>query len=702
MANGSVMLEVILQAVDRLTGPLRQSGSEFDKLAKRAEAAGARARKTGQDMANVGRGMMVAGAAVGAGLGKAVSDFAEFQAGQAEAINAFSTKDGLSGSFAKITEQAIEMGNLYPATTGQMFELATAMKMAGANAENMANGGFKATGALQVLLKLNPREAGQYFQEMSNAMGVAGEDAEKFADMIQRVKNVSGLKFEGMHEAFKYLGAPLKKLGIQGGRDMPLIMAAMGALKQGGLDDSQVGTSMGQFFDRMAVAQARIKGGDTRGAAMKYAFEGLDKAGVDLQFFDEKGNFNGAANAFAQIEQLKKASLQVQSLAGKALFGTEGQRIITSASMEQINAMLKAMGNEESLAKRVDRILKTLSNRWTALTGTTTNAMVGIGKSMEPVLNPLLERLNEIVTYTQGWIDRNPKLTATITTAAAAFSVFMLGGGGALWATGKMISLVGTLASTWGQVGAKIMVAAPWMVVAALAGAAIAANWDDVEPAMKRAERSFDSAGRGLARLFGKDENTGAQWMRDLDAGAIAATAYALAVEHIGYALSSLVATAELAGASIDYLKETLLKNPLSTMAAAKNGWDKGGVKGAFDAGNAQADRLGYFTGNKLGNQMVAYGATLRETPWMQRSDDNEGVSFLAEMKKITGGSLVGRTKAQREFMRREDANYKGGDTNYNITINAAPGDDAEKMADKFRAAIKRKDASESRKAYSY
>jgi TP901 family phage tail tape measure protein len=586
---------------------LAQSVGKLDKLTK--------------GMQSVGKSMMGAGAVMGVGVGATLKAFADLEQAQVELRNAFADPSSLK-YFEEINRQAIKAGDLYPGTSADFLNLAASMKMAGADAASMAAGGFKAASALQVMFKMAPGEAGAFFQEMSNAMGIAGKDAEAFADQIQRVRYASGLSASGIHDALKYAAAPMKSLGIQGMGQSSLVLATMGSLKKGGLADEQVGTAMAQFLDRLAIARARLAAGDTRGAAMKAAFGELDKSGVKLDFFDAKGGFLGLANALGQITQVGKMNDAARSLVGKGLFGAQGARVLTAANMDQVNTMLARMREQESLQTRLDRITNTLGNRWESLKGTAVNALAAIGEKMAPVLTPLLDKLNGIVGNIRDWIDRNPKMAATIGLAAGALASFLVAGGGTLWVVGKLIGMFATIQPLLAGFAAKSMLAAWPVALLALGGLLVYKHWDVVGPMFKDIGTNLGIVFDAMGDVFGALRPLGGEldkFNEKLSATQTIAILLAKAIGAIAYGLTVIVAVQKAAFAGVRaYLPGNGLYT--GTMKDAKQGWESGGlvggawgaISGAWQRTTGKAWDVGMTTMEGAKDPLGLFGPTAR------------------------------------------------------------------------------------------
>lgn len=497
-------IQVILKGLDQLSGPLGQSTAAVNRL-------GDATRRT-SDMAarltSLGGRAALAGLAIGAGAAKAVATFATLESARVNLENDFTTKNGVSEYFKEIQKQVMELGQKMPGSELDFAELAMGMKEAGAEAEMMARGGLKAAASLKVISGLGGRETGQFFQEMSNQMGIGGEHADYFADALSRMKIASGLGIPGLHDAFSYMGGDLKTLNIQGKESVETVLAMAGGMKKfGGLADSQVGTSMGQFFNRLAMVQAKLRAGDSRGAAMRAAFEGLEKAGVDLRFFGDKGEFLGVGNAIGQMEKLKGVSDEVRALASKALFGVQGGRVITAMGVTNYNKMIDAMRDQQTLGEKLNRVLDTTAAKWDAIKGTGMDVIASFVQPWKKNIGDLLDKGNAMLSNLQNWAKENPLLAKTIGGLVVGLGTFLLVGGGAAWVVGSLAGAFAKAAPLLAGFSKGIMAASPWLAVLAGVGYLLYKNWDVVAPEFEAAGSALKSAAGSAGNLI--DQITG-------------------------------------------------------------------------------------------------------------------------------------------------------------------------------------------------
>ena len=462
----------------------------------------------------VGQKAAMAGAAITAASGLAIRASMEQEKARASAMNAFSGADGLDGRWQAINRQAVEYGNLFPGTTGDYLRLATALKETGMASEIIEKGAFKGASALKVLFDLAPGEAGQQFGALMKSYGVEGRDALAFADLLQRQKYATGMSLQEISVAAPYIGSKLEAYNIRGLDAAKQSAIVMGVLKQSNLEGSMIGTAFGSFLDRAATVDARSR--HLRGGVNQEAFGVLERKGLRMDFFDEKGAFQGLPNAIVQLSKLKDLSQQERKLVMTSLFGTEGERM-SLVNPEKWNQVAEALLAQEKIEDRLGRVTETLAAKWEAVGGSASNAADRMVDKIKPVLIPVLNRVNALLDRIGKWADAHPRLAAAIGTTTLALGGFLLVSGGVLWTTAKLwtgvreglvlFRLLSPAVATAGAVSqatsisfAAMGAAMPWVAAIAGAGYLIYRNWSSIEPMLNTLFDSLEERADRLAK----------------------------------------------------------------------------------------------------------------------------------------------------------------------------------------------------------
>ena len=469
-------LQLLLIAKDGISAAASKAGEAMKGMETRLKGVREAAEKVG----DVGKTLGLAGAGMLAASGLTVKAYADLESANAGLENATGTIYGQNAHLADLKKIVVELGNKYPGNSAMFTQLAESMLKAGMGADVLTSGALKGAGALQVMFHLDPATAGKQFVTMGNAMGIAGKDSMEFADTLQRLSYASGMTLDEISTAMPYMGEKLKAFGIQGLDSAKQITAVMGALKKGGVEGSMIGTSFEEFFKNAATIGAKER--HIRGGLKVETFNDLKQDGIKLDFFDEKGAFRGMYQAIGELDKLKVLSQEKRAMVLEQLFGASGGRL-AAVDMGNVKDMAQKMLIQEDIQKRLTRITETLSGRWEAAKGTFINLMATIGERIAPVLGPLLDKMNALMTAGQEWSASHPKLVGSLGILVTALGALLTVGGGVLYVGSKLVVAYTTMAPVFagaakfipGLIGTFIKLAgATWSATAALVANTIA------------------------------------------------------------------------------------------------------------------------------------------------------------------------------------------------------------------------------------
>ena len=517
-------LQLLLTARDDLSLAAGKAGAAMKNL----EARFAGIRQAAQKVGDIGKGMMLAGGAIVAGVGLGVHAFQELEDSKVSLQNVLGTVDGMDKHFDSLSKKAITLGNTLPGSTRDFYDLATALHRGGASAEDMDRGLLEAAANLKVVQRIGSDVAGEGLATTSMAFKLTGEESIKYADIINRTANSSRLKVADFFEAMKFIGAPAKQMGLTGLNAATQMSTLMGALANTGIDPSQVGSAFQEGVNRMAEAKTKLMAG--RGAITKEAKDILGSKGISLDFFDKAGN-TSIPLIISQMEKLKVLTNEQRLKVGASIFGPQASRLALIGTSE-FNEMAKKQAHAESLNNQIERETGTLSAKLKNFFGTASNAAATF---FEPIANKMkvfLDGMNTLTGKLDGWAKANPRLAASIMGLVAGIGALLVVGGAALLIASKLVlaytsvapvaagamkmfyggyaalrpvlaaltsSVWGTVTALWAQAVAFAASPLGWIVIAvvAVAGAAylLWKNWAKVSG-------WFSSAFPGLTALM--------------------------------------------------------------------------------------------------------------------------------------------------------------------------------------------------------
>lgn len=511
MGIDRLKLEVILNAIDNLTRPMKAGKEESRKLAAQIKATQTEIKRLNETQtalqARLQRGELPTRA-----MARAMQDVADKTLHANNALRDQQARlDALSARQRRMAAIAASTANLN-ATRSKLSSAGTSMMMAGgvmmgatavpvaayAQAEDAATGlktammnargevdsTFAAINALATRLGDKLPGTTADFQNMMTMLirqgmsskailGGLGEataylavqlkmptdQAAEFASKMQDATRTSEKDMMGLMDIIQkgfYLGVDQNNM-LQA---FSKLSPALDILKKKGIESSQALAPLVVMADQMGMA------GEASGNAYRKVFQmsmnaskvhkASGTAGVNLDFTNGKGEFGGIDKMFAQLEKLKGLTTQKRLSVIKTIFGDDAETLSVVSMMIDKGAngyqeVQQKMAAQASLQLRVNAQLATLKNLWDAASGTMTNALAAFGAAIAPDLKALVNWIGDVAGKMREWSDANPELSKWLMRIVA--------GGGAL------VALLGALA-----VGAAAILAPFTMVTSAMAG----------------------------------------------------------------------------------------------------------------------------------------------------------------------------------------------------------------------------------------
>ncbi|WP_086793321.1 phage tail tape measure protein [Pseudomonas sp. SCPG-7] len=378
------------------------------------------------DMAVNGAAGLGAGYAISRPLKQAVDAFApnEDSATQLK-VSMMDDTGKVAEDFQKITDLATKLGDRLPGTTADFQEMMTMLRRQGLSAQSILGGTGEAAAYLGVQLKMPVTEAAEFAAKMQDATRTTEKDMMALMDTIQR-GFYSGVDSTNMLQGFSKI-APvmdtIKKSGIEAANELAPLLIMM---DQAGMEGGSAGNAFRKIF------QAGLDK-DNVGKANNIAkATGRD---VSFKFTDDKGNFAGLENLYAQVEKLKAFNDEDRGAIIKKLFGDDAETLTTLNTMMNkglagYHEVQQKLQSQADLRTRVNEQLGTLTNVMEAAEGSFTNAMAEFGAAVAPELKELINTLGEVANKVGAWARENPKLAGGLVKVVALVAglSFVFGG----------------------------------------------------------------------------------------------------------------------------------------------------------------------------------------------------------------------------------------------------------------------------------
>lgn len=209
-------------------------------------------------------------------------------------------------------------------------------------------------------------------------------------------------------------------------------------------------------------------------------YEALDAFGINI-----------SANTLQNSEFIKSLNKSWNSL--------DDNTKMTAVYKEIVRQSASATGLAAQEASQFGMQNKLLSQRIDELKGS-------IGEKLLPVLQPFLEKINEIIGVISNWVEKNPELTTAITGVVTAIGAVLLVGG-------TLITTLGTAIIMWGAISTAIATASiPFLAIAgviagvitvvALLAGGIASNFENIKLAIDNLKVKFSENFGNIQETF--------------------------------------------------------------------------------------------------------------------------------------------------------------------------------------------------------
>lgn len=399
--------KAVLEKTGQASRAMRAARADYDRgLATRDKIAGA------------GMAAGVAGAATLAVVGKTVSAYAEAENAATKLKTTMMDANGEVGkNFQAINNLATNLGDRLPGTTADFQSMMTMLKRQGLSDENILGGTGEATALLAVQMEMGFERAAEFSAKMQDATRTSEQDMIALMDTINRTYNV-GVDPDNMLQGFSKVSGALDIIRMQGLEGAKTIAPLLAMFDQAGMDGSAAGNALRKVLTRSMDTEKVAKG--TKGT------------GVQLDFTDGKGEFGGFQKMFSELQKLKNLTTEQRNAIIKDVYGDDAEvsqvlATMMNKGMAGYEDMQGRMNAQASLQQRVNVSLGTLTNLWDAATGSFQNVMARAGEALSPELKKASEWISEINNRIGNWIERNPELAAGIMKGVAIVGLALAG-----------------------------------------------------------------------------------------------------------------------------------------------------------------------------------------------------------------------------------------------------------------------------------
>jgi TP901 family phage tail tape measure protein len=373
-----------------------------------------------QSWDKVGKGMLVAGGVLAAGVGLAIKSYADFD-------QKLSTVRAVSGATAgemdKLSAAALKAGADTKFSASQAAEAEGELAKLGVSTADILGGALRGSLDLAAAGNLNLADAATYAGQAMKIFNLAGKDVPHVADVLAAGANKSAADVQTLAQALQQGGL----VAAQTGLTLEDTVGVLSAFSDNALNGSDAGTSFKTMLQRLnpqSEAAANL----------------MDQLG--LRAYDAQGNFVGITEYAGKLRKaLGGMSAEQRNATMQTIFGSDAVRaanVLYKEGADGIAQYVKGV-NDQGAAARVAAIqMDNLKGDIEQLRGSIETGLIQAGSGANGVLRDLVQTATGAVN-TFGALPKPVQQGALAVAAVAA---------AALLAGGAFLTLVPRIAAT--------------------------------------------------------------------------------------------------------------------------------------------------------------------------------------------------------------------------------------------------------------
>lgn len=358
-------------------GP-KQAQTDLDGMRKNSG-------NTAAALGTVGRGALIAGAAVAAGIGVAVNSAANFE----QRMSAVAAVSGASGKeFDALRNKALQLGKDTQFSATEAAQAIEELTKAGLGVGDVLGGAADATVALAAAGELDMAQAATIAANAKNQFDIAAKDLPHVADVLAGAANASAISVQDLGDSLNYVGPVAKAVGVS----LDDTATALAILGNAGIKGSAGGTALRSILSNLVPT--------TKKATAQFKELGLITAQGKNLFVDA----HGAIKPLDQVVQIlndhtKGLSKTEKNTFAKKSFGLEtlsSVSILAGQTTKSFDAMADSIGKvtaADVAKKKMDNLKGSLEQ----LKGSLETAAIQLGTALIPAIRGIADGLNVIV-----------------------------------------------------------------------------------------------------------------------------------------------------------------------------------------------------------------------------------------------------------------------------------------------------------------
>lgn len=467
-----------------LSGALGKVGLECDKLGRQIQSVGRSIERTGQSLT---RNLTVPIVTAFTAAIKTAADF-ETSIAKVDAITASAAKseEEHAENMQRLTEGIRGLAQETKFTASETADAAYYMAMAGWEVDEIYSG-LPGVLALAAASGEDLATTSDIVTDAMTAFGLTAEEAGHFADVLAQTSASANTNVGLLGESFKYV-APVAGALHYSIEDVSL---ALGLMANNGIKGSMAGTSLRNILQRMVKPTKDSEEAMKRLGLTEEKIASLSLADVMTELRDAFKDLADPSEEFIEqmndlAEQLEDGQISEEEyeqtlndlataeygaanaekvrlaamLAGAR--GMPGLLAIVNAAEEDYGKLAAAISESDGVAQTMAQTMQdTLAGQLQILVSQLQELAIQVGEIVIP-------KIREFVTMLQGWVtalqQMDPEQKEQILQIAAIVAAI----GPALVIGGKVITLIGSIVSSFGKLnGVLSLLATPigWVVL---------------------------------------------------------------------------------------------------------------------------------------------------------------------------------------------------------------------------------------------
>ena len=370
-------VRAILKAdVSSLVNGMKQAAKATDDFAKKSSKS---ATDNKAQWEKTGKGMMVAGGVIAAGVVLAIKTFADFDAAMSRA-QAGTMATGTS--LGQLRAAAIKSGADTQFSATEAADAITAMGKAGVSTKDILGGGLTGALSLAAAGQLDVAQASEIAATAMNQFGLEGKDIPHIADLLAAGAGKAMGSVQDLAGALKYVGPVAKGLGVS----IEETTGTLAMFAQQGILGEQAGTSMRGMLLTLTSPSAIV--------AKK-----MEALGINV--YDANGKFIGLKGAAGELQRtLGPLDDATRNAALGQIFGNEqvtAARVLYEGGAGAVDTWTKSVNDAGFAARQAAMLTDNFKGDIERLGGSLSSVLIQSGSGANDMLRSMTKDLQGVV-----------------------------------------------------------------------------------------------------------------------------------------------------------------------------------------------------------------------------------------------------------------------------------------------------------------